>query len=118
MLASLHQGCVIGKAQTPMSVRKRRWRDKQGRQHTRWMIHVEYTAPDGSKQTIRKVSPVQSKRGAEAFEREVRKQLFEGEWKESTKKQTPTLAAFAEEFLAFQATRASGRGARGQAAEP
>ena len=88
-----------------MSVRKRRWRDKQGRQHTRWMIHVEYTAPDGSKQTIRKVSPVQSKRGAEAFEREVRKQLFEGAWKESTKKQTPTLAAFAEEFLAFQATR-------------
>ena len=51
-----------------MSVRRRSWRDSQGREHKRWMIHVEYTAPDGSKKTIRKVSPVQSKRGAEAFE--------------------------------------------------
>ena len=87
-----------------MSVRKRKWRDKQGRQHTRWMIHIEHTWPDGSKQTIRKVSPVQTKRGAEAYEREVRKQLVSGTWTKGGKQKIPTLAEFAEEFLAYQAT--------------
>jgi integrase len=87
-----------------MSVRKRKWRDKQGRQHTRWMIHIEHSWPDGRKQTIRKISPVQTKRGAEQYEREVRKQLVSGTWKEGPKKQTPTLEDFAEEFLAYQAT--------------
>ena len=87
-----------------MSVRKRTWRDKHGRQHTRWMIHVEHTWPDGRKQSIRKVSPVQTRRGAEAYEREVRKLLASGSWKEGERKQTPTLEGFAEEFLAYQKT--------------
>ena len=55
-----------------MSVRKRRWRDKHGHQRTSWMIHIEHTWPDGRRQTIRKVSPMQTTRGAEAYEREVR----------------------------------------------
>ena len=55
-----------------MSVRKRRWRDKQGRQHEKYMVHIQHTWPDGRKQTIRKVSPVQTKRGAERYERELR----------------------------------------------
>ena len=89
-----------------MSVRKRKWRDKQGRQHEKWMVHVVHTWPDGRKQTIRKVSPMQTKRGAEQYERELRKQLVSGQWKEDAKqrRQTPTLAEFAEEFLAYQAT--------------
>src|SRR5690606_18628292 len=88
-----------------MTVRKRKWRDKQGRQHEKWMIHVEHTWPDGRKETIRKVSPVQTKRGAEQYEREVRAQLVSGQRKEKTeKKAIPTLAGFAEEFLAYQAT--------------
>ncbi|PRQ04616.1 Tyrosine recombinase XerC [Enhygromyxa salina] len=87
-----------------MSVRKRTWRDKHGRRHTRWMIHVEHTWPDGRKQSIRKVSPVQTRRGAEAYEREVRKLLASGSWKEGDRKQTPTLEGFAEEFLAYQKT--------------
>ena len=45
-----------------MTVRKRTWRDKQGRQQTSWMIHIEHTWPDGRKQTIRKVSPAQTTR--------------------------------------------------------
>ena len=87
-----------------MSVRKRTWRDKHGRQHTRWMIHVHHTWPDGRKQSIRKVSPVQTRRGAEAYEREVRKLLASGSWQEGDRKQTPTLEGFAEEFLAYQKT--------------
>ena len=87
-----------------MSVRKRKWRDKQGRQQEAWMIHIEHTWPDGRKQTIRKVSPVQTKRGAEQYEREVRLQLVSGTWKEDGKHQPPTLGEFAPEFMAHQAT--------------
>ncbi|MFO7565203.1 MAG: tyrosine-type recombinase/integrase [Enhygromyxa sp.] len=86
-----------------MTVRKRKWRDKQARQHEKWMIHIEHTWPDGRKQTIRKVSPVQTKRGAEQYERELRLQLVSGQWKEEVKK-VPTLAEFAEEFLGYQRT--------------
>jgi integrase len=87
-----------------MTVRKRTWRDKQARQQTRWMIHIEHTWPDGRKQTIRKVSPAQTKRGAEQYEREVRLQLASGSWKEHDKQQVPTFEEFADEFLAYQAT--------------
>jgi integrase len=92
-----------------MSVRKRKWRDKQGRQHEKWMIHIEHTWPGGRKETIRKVSPVQTKRGAEQYERELRLQLVSGQWKEATKN-VPTVAEFADEFLKYQATlnKASG----------
>ena len=88
-----------------MSVRKRKWRDKQGRQHERYMVHIEHTWPNGRKQTIRKVSPVQSKRGAEKYERELRQRLASGQWEEESKRQKiPTLAEFSERFLAYQAT--------------
>ena len=86
-----------------MTVRKRKWTDKQGHPHEKWMIHIEHTWPDGRKQTIRKISPMQTKRGAEQYERELRVQLVSGQWKEGTKK-VPTLAEFAEEFLKHQAT--------------
>ena len=33
-----------------MSVRKRKWTDKNGRQHEAWMIHIKWTAPDGTSQ--------------------------------------------------------------------
>ena len=83
-----------------MSVRKRKWRDRKGRQREAWMVHVTHTWPDGRKQTIRKVSPVQTKRGAEQYERELRRQIVTGQWEEGTKKETPTLKGFVDEFLA------------------
>jgi hypothetical protein len=46
---------------------------------------------------------VQTKRGAEQYEREIRLQLVSGQWKEAAKK-VPTLAEFAEEFLKHQST--------------
>jgi hypothetical protein len=93
-----------------MSVRKRTWRDKQGRHCEKWMVHIEHTRPDGTQQTIRRVSPVQTKRGAERYERELRQQLLEQPRKEDSKhnqattREAPTLAEFAEEFLGYQAT--------------
>jgi integrase len=87
-----------------MSVRKRKWRDKQGRQRESWMVHIQHTWPDGRTKSIRKVSPVQTRRGAERYERELRAQLLSGTRKEGSNKKIPTLEGFAEEFLAYQAT--------------
>jgi hypothetical protein len=61
-----------------MSVRKRKWRDSKGRVHHKWMIHIEHKHPDGKIEAIRKVSPVNTMRGAEQYERELREQLFSG----------------------------------------
>ncbi len=66
-----------------MSVRKRKWDDKQGRTQEKWMVHIEHTHPDGSRQIIRKVSPVQTRRGAEQYERELRQSLLEGSLKKA-----------------------------------
>jgi integrase len=95
-----------------MSVRKRRWRLKDGSYREKWMVHIEHTLPDGTERVLRRVSPVQTKRGAESFERELRRQLLEEHRaKEEPNpepqpkiQETPTLAEFAEEFLAYQAT--------------
>lgn len=61
-----------------MSVRKRKWTDKNGRHQEAWMIHIEHTHPDGTRQVIRKTSPVQTRRGAEQYERELRESLLDG----------------------------------------
>jgi integrase len=59
-----------------MSVRKRKWLDREGRVHQRWMIHIRHKHPDGTVAEIRKVSPVNTKRGAERYERELRAQVL------------------------------------------
>ena len=95
-----------------MSVRKRRWRHKDGSYREKWMVHIEHTLPDGTQRVIRRISPVQTKRGAESFERELRRRLLEEQQlKEDPNptpqpqaQDTPTLSEFAEEFLAYQAT--------------
>lgn len=61
-----------------MSVRKRKWTDKSGRVQESWMIHIKHTHPDGREQVIRKTSPVQTRRGAEQYERELREALLAG----------------------------------------
>jgi integrase len=61
-----------------MSVRKRKWTDKSGRVQEAWMIHIKHTHPDGREQVIRKTSPVQTRRGAEQYERELREALLAG----------------------------------------
>lgn len=83
-----------------MTVRRRRWTDKKGRQREKWMIHIEYTHPDGRRQTVRKMSPVQTRRGAEQYEREVRAALLAGAYGKEEARPVPTLAEFASEFMA------------------
>lgn len=106
-----------------MSVYKRKWTGKSGRVRTKWMVHIKFKQADGGSRVIRRVSPVNTKRGAQAYERELREQLLPGlhgkdetgtDTQNSTNTQNntnttvplevPTLGEFAEEFLAYQAT--------------
>jgi hypothetical protein len=59
------------------------------------MIDIEYQFPDGRVQRVRKVSPVQTRRGAESYEQKLRQALLEGTFR----KEMPTFSEFSEEFL-------------------
>ncbi len=76
-----------------MSVRKR---------GNKWMVDIVYQFPDGNTERIRKVSPVQTRRGAEQYEREVRLSLLEGTFANSGKEEEeviPTFKEFSELFI-------------------
>jgi integrase len=66
----------------------------------RYRIHVEWTYPDGSKRTVRKVSPIRTQRGAEQYERDVRNALAAGTWGKRAPDSTSTLAAFQARYFA------------------
>jgi integrase len=60
------------------------------------MVDIVYTHPNGRRQRVRRSSPVQSRRGAEAYERQVRQELLAGTYgKEEVK--IPTFAEWWEE---------------------
>src|SRR3989339_901288 len=46
----------------------------------KWIVDIVFTYPDGRTQRIEKTSPVQSRRGAEAYERDVRQSLLSGNY--------------------------------------
>ena len=58
-----------------MTVRSRTWRDRSGRVHTSYMIDIVHTRRDGRRERIRRTAPVQTRRAAEAFERQLRVEL-------------------------------------------
>lgn len=85
-----------------MSVRRRRRRDPEtGASSEVWMIDVDFQHPDGRRQRVRKVSPVQSRRAAERYERDVRAALLDGTYgrEEVTPKRVPSLAEFEKDFI-------------------
>lgn len=84
-----------------MSVRKRKWIDKHGEQREAWMVHVKHTDPSGRVHQVRKVSPVQTKRGAEQYEREVRQAVADGSLtRKANDRERHTVAEFVDVFLA------------------
>lgn len=86
-----------------MSVRQVNRRDpKTGAVRKFWMIDVDYQYPDGRRERIRKVSPVQTKRGAEQYERELRQSMGDGTFGKETEP-APLFGAFAEEFMSTYA---------------
>lgn len=76
----------------------------------KWRVHIVYTYPTGERERVREQSPVQTKRGAEAHERQIRNALQDGTWRkrqeeaapkppEPEPKAVPTLAEFEERYF-------------------
>ena len=91
-----------------MSVRKKKWTGKDGRVRTKWMIHIEHSTRDGKRHVIRRVSPVNTKRGAQQYERELREQLLselapkeqeQASSVDEVDEEVPTLNQFIEVFM-------------------
>lgn len=90
-----------------MTVRKRIWTTKSGKTETKYMIDVQLRHLDGRVQRIRRNSPVNTRRGAEQYEREVRATLLSGTYKEESENHRaeaeqqgcPRFAVFADEFI-------------------
>jgi hypothetical protein len=79
-----------------MSVRQQSRRDpKTGAVRKFWMVDVDFEHADGRRERVRKVSPVQTRRGAEEYERQVRASLLDPTTQ--TRKEVPTFASFVEE---------------------
>ncbi|WP_163866109.1 tyrosine-type recombinase/integrase [Myxococcus eversor] len=86
-----------------MSVRLRKWKTKEGKVQEAWWVDVKYQHPDGRVERIRKASPLNTRRGAEEYERQVRHALLTGTFgKEKTQeKRIPTLEEFTPRFLTY-----------------
>lgn len=75
-----------------MSVRKRKWKDPEtGDMHEAYIIDAVVTAPGGKRQRIREVSPRQTRRGAEQYERDRRAEVYE---EGLQRKEVPTFEKF------------------------
>jgi integrase len=100
-----------------MSVRRRTYRDPEtGAVATRWMVDIDIQPPNGKRKRIRKVCPVQNKRAAEQYERDLRNELFRpaappaaatvgtnAPEPSQPEKEVQTFAAFAKVFMATYA---------------
>jgi integrase len=83
-----------------MSVRLRKWKAKEGKVMERWGIDVNVQLPGQAPRRIRDVSPVNTRRGAEQYERQVREALLAGTLGKEVK-EVPTLEAFQPRFLDY-----------------
>lgn len=76
-----------------MSVRLRKWKTKKGKVLERWTIDVKVALPGQRPRRIRDFSPVNTRRGALQYERQVREALLAGTLGKEVK-EVPTLEAF------------------------
>ncbi|SEN36639.1 Phage integrase, N-terminal SAM-like domain, partial [Stigmatella aurantiaca] len=84
-----------------MSVRARKWTNKAGKVEERWTVDIVFQHADGRDERVTKVSPVQTRRGAEQYERELRNALLNGTFGKEKKEARVTLAEFAARFLTY-----------------
>jgi integrase len=89
-----------------MTVRKERHVcPKTGKERWYWRVDVVFEHPDGRRQRVRKRSPIQTKRGAEHYERQLRQSLVEGTYKRRKEEKSrdlheiPKVESFAQEFI-------------------
>lgn len=78
-----------------MTVRKQSRRDpKTGAQSETWIVDFTFDHADGRVERVRKVSPVQNKRGAEEYERQLRAEMLSGR---PQRKEVPRFDRFVED---------------------
>lgn|SRR5512139_453583 len=65
----------------------------------KWAVHIVWKNPDGSEREIKKTSPVQTKTGAERYERDIRNALSNGTYGIVKDEDVLTVAQYRDEFL-------------------
>jgi integrase len=81
-----------------MSVRRRKWTDRNGVKREAWVVDVQVVGKDGRLRRVQKVSPLQSRRAAEKLEHEIREELLQADVSAALP-DVPTLAEFADRFM-------------------
>ncbi|WP_408890782.1 tyrosine-type recombinase/integrase [Myxococcus faecalis] len=91
-----------------MSVRLRKYTDKDGKNQQVWFVDIKFKHANGKVERVRKDSPVNTRRGAEQYERDIRAALLLGtfgkEVPEDTKKEESKplmLKEFTQRFLTY-----------------
>ncbi len=64
-----------------------------------WFADFWFRYPDGRRERIRKRAPVNTKQGAERYEREIRSELLDPSPPPGSERQVPTLKEFSKEFV-------------------
>jgi len=85
-----------------MSVRKEKRRNpRTGEVREKFRVDVVVTMPDGSTKRVSRDAPVQTKRDAEKFEKELRRSILDGTFGQKKKeaKPVPMFAEFEKEFI-------------------
>lgn len=75
-----------------MTVRQRKWKNKDGSPSSCWMVDITYDHPNGKVERIRKTAPGTTKREAEAYERQLISSLIQGTY--GTRKDVPLYKDF------------------------
>lgn len=87
-----------------MSVRHRKWvNPKTGEKTGHWFIDVKVKDHTGKVVRVRDNSPINTKRGAEEFEREIRAAVVDGTYGKAVV-QAPTFETFKTKFMEFSLT--------------
>ena len=83
-----------------MTVRKEKRKDpKTGRVREFWYVDVDIELPDGRRKRVRKVSPIQTRRDAEEYERQTRRAVLDGSIEKKEEKPVPTWEDFESRFI-------------------
>lgn len=80
-----------------MTVRQRKWKNKDGTSSSCWMVDITYDHPNGRVERIRKTAPGTTKREAEAYERQIISALIQGTY--GTHKEVPLYKDFYEDWM-------------------
>ena len=64
----------------------------------KWIVDFNFVHSDGSEERVRRVSPVNTKRGAQAYERKIRYELLNPD-KPENYEEIPTFSEFQQQFI-------------------